>query len=320
MADLNYPRSGGNIDCPRLRSTSDRHRWVQETIMYQNRTTQRAHGVTLPTLAAAAYERKPRSLKDMGVGVWRLARDTFTQGYEQFVYVGLVTGDRDNWSRTADSYPAGRYIDPRNAALMYVGYTGQGDIRNPAYPELTTVLAPLTVSGGKLVVDIRLVQSRSLTAAPRGDGSKGDPHPYANQFNYQHEGRWMHSAMSAAVQYLAALQRRCGFGVEIGTTPLPIPVMCQMVRRGEPNQDGQLPSPTPVRFSDLKESEIDPEAYVVLDLESAGEGVDISGEKPVVVEWSCPWRVVAGHVRALNHTYGGGEEFGTIIESCYSIR
>lgn len=262
-------------------------------------TRENAHGdavrhtnTSVPTLANAHAERSSGSrLKAIQKPVWDRARAVYRPGHEQLVYASWAFGEPDDWAGTADVLPPGRFINPNKTALLFVGFTGQPDFLKEHVPEMLAVLVPVTYEDGHLKAG-KVAAVRSATSAARGDQS-AEAGPYARQFNYLHERRFMHSAYSAGALYLDLLEN-----LDASVT-LPVPDLCQMVRRGGPNRDGQMPAPTPVPFGDLTDAEIgaDPSPFFVLDLETVGVGPD--GALPGVM--------VPGHVRALFTQFGAND-------------
>lgn len=282
----------------------------------------------LPLLANASTERGVENLKSIQAPVWHLARETYAPNMAHMTYVGWMFGEPDNWAGTADAYAPGRYINPRHTALLYVGFTGQADFLKPTVPEMLAVLVPLKLDDyGNMVGDNENVVVRSVSCAARGLGS-APAAPYSRQFNYTTERRFMHSAYCAAAQYCTALQgrfdyaKRCIGQIGSGLT-LPTPQLCQMVGSGV-NQNGVRSAPRPVPLGQLRDDQIDPAAFKVLDIESVPGGVDLTGPELKLVKQTLTWRVLLGHVRAVYHRYGesvdGSSDFRPMIDICVSAR
>jgi hypothetical protein len=280
----------------------------------------------MPTLAAASVERQTENLKAFQLSVWDEAARMYQANFSQLVYVGWMFGDGESWSTTADAYAPGRYLRPENTALLYVGYTGQADFLRASTPEILATLVPLQYVDGNLTGDPSRTIVRSVTSPARGHKSAPQG-PYARQFNYATEGRFMHSAHCAATQYLAALggkfdyAARCLGTVGSGLT-LPTPRLCQMVG-GKTNADGIMMSPRPVPLDMLRDEDIDPDAFHVIDVQSIPEGVELHGDAVKTVPQTRTWRIASGHVRAIYHRYGDGDgasDFRPVIDVCISTR
>lgn len=281
----------------------------------------------LPLLVDASRERQVENLKSIQAPVWHLARETYAPNLAHTVYVGWMFGEPDDWAGTADAYSPGRYINPVNTALLYVGFTGQPDFLKPSVPELLAVLVPLKLEEGNLVGDGENAVVRSVSCAARGLGS-APAAPYSRQFNYTTERRFMHSAYCAAVQYCTALQgkfdyaNRCMGMIGSGLT-LPSPQLCLMIRSGV-NRNGVRSAPRPVPLGQLRDDQFDAEAFKVLDIETVPPGIDLTGPELKLVRQTLTWRLLAGHVRALFHRYGesvdGSSDFRPTIDVCVSVR